>query len=49
MFNRDKNISKKKKIKKLIRKAFKPANLGKALIFASTIALLATSILPYIL
>jgi hypothetical protein len=39
----------KKRVKKKIRKAFKPRNIGKALIIAATAAVLATSILPYIL
>ena len=43
-----KPLSKKKIIKKKIRKAFKPQNIGKVLIVAATIALLATSLLPYL-
>lgn len=39
----------KKRIKKKFRKAFKPKNIGKFLIVAATAAVLATSILPYIL
>ncbi len=43
-----KPLSKRKIIKKKIRKALKPKNVGKVLIVAATIALLATSILPYL-
>ncbi|MFC1722229.1 hypothetical protein ACFL0C_01120 [Patescibacteria group bacterium] len=41
-------ITKRKRVKKLFRKALKPNNIGKALIIAATIALLATSIHPYL-
>ena len=40
--------SKAKKIKKIIKKAFRLKNIGKFLIFAATISLLATSLLPYL-
>ena len=43
-----KPLTTKKKIKKKIRKALRPNNIGKVLIVAATIALLATSILPYL-
>ena len=43
-----KPLSKRKLIKKKIRKALRPNNIGKVLIVAATIALLATSILPYL-
>jgi len=43
-----KPLSKRKIIKKKIRRAFKPNNIGKVLVVAATIALLATSILPYL-
>jgi len=38
----------KKRVKKKVRKALKPKNIGKLLIFAATIAVLATSLLPYL-
>ncbi len=44
----DKPIPKKKLIKKKIRRALRPSSIGKFLIFAATIALLATSLLPYL-
>lgn len=45
---KDKPVSKKKLIKKKVKRALRPKNIGKALIFAATIALLATSLLPYL-
>jgi hypothetical protein len=41
-----KEPSKKKVIKKKIKKALKPKNIGKLLILLATISLLASSLLP---
>lgn len=46
MFEKKKEISKKKRFKKLFRKAMKPKNIGRFLILLATISLLATSLLP---
>lgn len=46
--SKKKPLTLKKKIKKKIRKAFKPKNIGAFLVVAATIALLATSLLPYL-
>ncbi len=46
---KQKEIPKKKLIKKRVKRALRPRNIGKILIIAATIALLATSILPYLL
>ncbi len=40
-------ISKAKAIKKKIRRAFRPKNIGSVLVLIATIALLLTSLLPY--
>jgi len=45
---KDKPISKRKLVKKKVKRALRPQNIGKYLIIAATIALLATSILPYL-
>jgi hypothetical protein len=49
MAKKPKEISKKKIIKKKIKRAFRPKNIGGALIALATLALLATSILPYLI
>jgi hypothetical protein len=46
MFKNKKEISKKKLLKKTIKKALKPKNIGRFLILLATISLLATSLLP---
>jgi len=45
---KDKPISKRKLIKKKVKRALRLKNIGKYLIIAATIALLATSLLPYL-
>lgn len=49
MAKQKKELTKTKKLKKAIKRALRPRNIGSILVVLATLALVATSILPYIL